>query len=254
MRFANSTIERSNGTQSIVYAWALNNMGSIYHLQGRLTEALEYQQRARVIKEKVLGPDDPDVAGSLGNVALALNAIGRSTEALDICNRAIQIAQRSEGATHPNVASELSNRGEILLSLQRFPEAFKSYEEALVIFRREFGADNPMVAYALSGEGRALIGLGKLDEARPALERSLAIRRQLDPDDHRLAETEFALARTMETGRSASDRAIVLARRALSRCDRLPGTKRQQAEIAAWLVAHGARPNAVASARSSDSD
>jgi tetratricopeptide (TPR) repeat protein/tRNA A-37 threonylcarbamoyl transferase component Bud32 len=238
MRFASSTIERTNNTQSVAYSWALNNMGVIYQLQGRLVEALEYQQRARDIKEKALGSDDPDVAGSLGNVALALNAIGRSTEALTICNRSIQIHRRAQGDSHPGVADGLSNRGEILYSLGRLTEALTSYQEALAIWQKEFGMDNASVAYAFTGIGRTLTGLGRSAEARPLLEKALSIRQRHDPNDRHLAETEFALAMAVWETKPGSEQAANLARGALERYNRVVGTQKQIAEVTTWLVKH----------------
>jgi tetratricopeptide (TPR) repeat protein/tRNA A-37 threonylcarbamoyl transferase component Bud32 len=235
MRFADATVERIGGGDTVVYAWILNNMGAVYQLQGRFAQSLEYQQRARTIKENSLGPDDPDVAVTLGNVALALNALGRSAEALEVCDRSLRIRRRTQGDSHPRVADELSNRGEILSTMNRLPEAVTAYEKAKEIWEREFGLDDPNVAYALTGMGKAFIGLGRAHEARRVLEHALDIRERHDPDGQRLGETEFALAKALWNEHRDVERALAFARRSFDRYGTSEASKTTRAEISKWL-------------------
>jgi tetratricopeptide (TPR) repeat protein/tRNA A-37 threonylcarbamoyl transferase component Bud32 len=234
-RFAEATIERTTGAESLAYSWLLNNVGVIYQLQGRFAEALEYQNRAKTIKERSLGADDPDVAVTLGNVALALNALGRAEEALEVCDRSLRIRQRTQGDSHPRVADELSNRGEILSALGSSTEALVAYKKALEIWQREFGPEDPAAAYALTGMGKALVASDRAREARPLLERALAIRERHDADKERLAETEFALATALSNERQEPERALSLARRALARYGHGPATEGARKTITAWI-------------------
>jgi tetratricopeptide (TPR) repeat protein/tRNA A-37 threonylcarbamoyl transferase component Bud32 len=234
-KFAESTIERSGRNESLAYSWLLNDIGAIYLLQGRFADALEYQRRARVIKEKLLGADDPDVAVTLGNVALALNALGRSEEALEICDRSLRIRQRSQGESHPRVADELSNRGEILTSLGRPSEALAGYSKALEIWQREFGADDPAIAYALTGMGKSLVALGRAHEAVPILERALKIRESSDSERQRLGESEFALATALFSDHREASRSLELAHRALDHYGVLESSKAARTTIEKWL-------------------
>ena len=48
------------------------NSHDSYIAQGKLEEAAPLYKRSRAIREKVLGPDHPDVAQSLNNEALLL--------------------------------------------------------------------------------------------------------------------------------------------------------------------------------------
>jgi tetratricopeptide (TPR) repeat protein len=248
-RFAEATIERTSGTDSLAYSWLLNNVGVIYQLQGRFGEALEYQRRARSIKERSLGPDDPDVAVTLGNVALALNALGRSEEALEVCDRSLQIRRRTQGDSHPRVADELSNRGEILANLGRATEALTAYQKALEIWQREFGPEDLQVAYALTGIGRALVRLDRPHEARLALERALAIRASEHSEKERLGETEFALANALLLENRDLERARSLARQALVHYGQSPAHQRARSEIAIWIAKHGNSSNLASRTR-----
>jgi tetratricopeptide (TPR) repeat protein len=237
-RFAEATIERTGQDRSIAYSWLLNNVGVVYHLQGRFAEALEYQERSRVIKEKNLGANDLDVAITLGNMALTLTTLKRPDEALKLSDRSLRTLRQVLGDSHPRVANELSNQGEILLALGRAEEALTCYLKAATIWERELGPDDAAVAYALAGNGRARVAMGRPREAVAPLEHALEIRRRADADPGRLGETEFALAKALWDSHRDVDRAQRLARQALEHYGTLPGVDKARSEITAWLAKH----------------
>ena len=51
------------------------NSQNSFTAQGKYEEALPLYKRSRAIREKVLGPDHPDVAQSLNNEAVLLQAM-----------------------------------------------------------------------------------------------------------------------------------------------------------------------------------
>jgi tetratricopeptide (TPR) repeat protein len=243
-RFAEAAIERSSVQESIAYSWLLNNVGVIYHLQGRVPESLEYQRRALAIKEKVLGPDDPDVAVTLGNMALTLNSLNRSAEGLSTVDRAMRILKRALGESHPRIADGLSNRGEILLSLGRPAEALAGYQDARRIWEREDSQDNPALAFALSGIGRSLTALYRPREALAPLESALAIRKRHGADGTLIGETEFALAIALWSGHRDLDRATALALSALAHYSSVSTSGVEKEQIRSWLATHHSTPTA----------
>jgi tetratricopeptide (TPR) repeat protein len=247
-RFAEATIERGTASNPIAYAWLLNNIGVAYMFGGRLEESLEYQQRARVLKEKALGPDDPDVARTLNNIALTLNTLGRSREALDAIDRSLRIHRRILGDAHPETARDLSNRGEILAALNDPSGALKAYEEADAILEREFGRANAIVAFSLTGIGAALVGLQRPSEALEPLERALEIRRKEDPNGTRIGETEFALARALWDSHRETGRALTLAQSAVRHYGTQPSSAAQRAKIVDWLSHRAAAEKKIAAA------
>jgi eukaryotic-like serine/threonine-protein kinase len=242
-RFAEAAIERSSVEDSIAYSWLLNDVGVIYHLQGKLTESLEYQRRAVTIKEKILGPQDPDVAATLGNMALTLNTLRRSEEALSTIDRAIRILEHSLGDSHPRVAVGLSNRGEILLSLGRPAEALSGYQSAQRIWEHEGDTDDPTMAFALTGLGRSLTAMRRPREALAPLERALAIRKNHDSAGTRIGETEFALAMALWFCQQDVGRATALASSALAHYSSVSTSGVETEQIRSWLTAHR-RPTA----------
>jgi tetratricopeptide (TPR) repeat protein/tRNA A-37 threonylcarbamoyl transferase component Bud32 len=240
MKFADAVVERGGYSNSVAYAWILNNMGAVHYGEGQYEDALEYWQRSRGIKEKILGPDDPDVARTLGNIALAQYKLGRPTEALALLDRALRIHRLTLGDSHPVLAIELSNRGEILNALGKAQEALLTYDDADEIWLREFGPESAQRAYSLTGAGIALTTLGRSREAEPLLEHALSIRKRADPDAAGLAETEFALASATWTNRPGSVNAVELAQKALEDYRRVPATADKQSAVQTWL-AHRSR-------------
>ncbi len=69
-------------------ATSVNNLGDLYHAQGKYAEAEPLLKRALAIVEKALGPEHPDVAASLENYAALLRETGRSDEAAKMEARA----------------------------------------------------------------------------------------------------------------------------------------------------------------------
>jgi tetratricopeptide (TPR) repeat protein len=240
-QLASATIERVGATNSVAYAWLLNNIGAMYQIQERYAESLEYYERARAIKEKELGTDDPDFAASLGNIALTLSKLGRHEEALRMNDRCLRIYRRAMGDQHPRVANELHNRGEILSADGKYAEALAAYEAAKRILEREFGPDSALVAYTLTGIGESLVDLDRPREAVPLLERALDIRERSDRDNARLGETEFALARATHGAHpQQSSQYLALARRALDHYRAASTSSKSLEEVDAWLKRHDA--------------
>jgi tetratricopeptide (TPR) repeat protein/tRNA A-37 threonylcarbamoyl transferase component Bud32 len=244
--FAEATIERGSASNPVVYAWLLNNIGASYLAAGRTHEALEYQQRARALKEKVLGPNDPDVARTLNNVALVLNNLGRPQEALELMNRSLRIHTTTLGRSHPQTATDLVNRGEILAAMLDFQGALKSYEEADTIFEREFGADDNSVAYSLTGIGATLVSLHRPNEAIAPLKRALSIRQKSDPAPSRLAETEIALAHALWDSDRDPEHALTVAQSAVSHYGAVTASATARTKAIEWLSRRRAEKKARA--------
>ena len=80
-------------------------------------------QRALAIREKVLGPDHPNVAQSLNNLATLYHAQRKYVEAEPLYKRALTIWEKALGPDHPNVALALENYAKLLRQTNRQMEA-----------------------------------------------------------------------------------------------------------------------------------
>ena len=74
-----------------------NNLGIVLAGQGATAAAVEHYRRALRIYDKLLAPNDPQLATALENYAATLRALNRDTEAAQIETRAKQV--RAEKST-----------------------------------------------------------------------------------------------------------------------------------------------------------
>ncbi len=103
-------------------AQALNNLALLYKQQGRYAEAEPLHKRSLAIREKALGPDHPDVAGSLNNLAALYDDQGRYAEAEPLLKRALAIYEKALGPDHPDVALSLNNLAALYDDQGRYAE------------------------------------------------------------------------------------------------------------------------------------
>src|SRR5262245_44604910 len=79
---------------------------------GRYADAIPTAQQVLAIREKALGRDHPDVAGSLNNLASLYQGQGRYADAEPLFQRALAIYEKALGRDHPDVATPLKNLAE----------------------------------------------------------------------------------------------------------------------------------------------
>ncbi|CAN0606777.1 unnamed protein product, partial [Ectocarpus sp. 12 AP-2014] len=72
-------------------------------------------ERSLAIREKSLGPDNPDVATALHSRARLLRDQGKYEEAGPLLERSLATYERSGGAHHPDVAKALNSNGDLLM-------------------------------------------------------------------------------------------------------------------------------------------
>jgi tetratricopeptide (TPR) repeat protein/predicted Ser/Thr protein kinase len=247
-RHAEAILRRIGGHERL-WGWLLNNRGAMRRRQGLLVEALADSRAAVALKQRVAGPDNPDVGLSLGNVAIYLAQLGSLTEAEDCARRAVQIAEAGLGPDHPRTAILLFNYGEILNRFERFEAAREVSRRALAILEGEVESDGLMLGYPLM-----VLGLGYLDDhmperALPFLERAVKIRDASESEAALRAEAHFALARALRALGREGDRARQLAEVAAleyGAAADAPDVRRELERLNAWLATLGAEvPRAV---------
>ena len=115
------------------------------------------------MRERLLGPDHPDIAEVLNNLAVLLQrAQGRPQEAEPLYQRALVMQERLLGPHHHDVARTLSNLGFLLCDTDRAGEGIAMLERAKRILQKAFPDGHPnlvtvlrSLATAYSREGLA---------------------------------------------------------------------------------------------------
>lgn len=234
---AESVLQRLGG-HDILHAWLLNDLGCVFGVEGRRTEATRAFEHSLALKVKALGRDHPDVGISEENLAISLHESGRSADAIPHVDRAIAIIKSGLGAGHPELALALSNKGEMLNALGRHREALQSFESARAIWERELAPNNLYLSYALTGIGVSHLAEKNFTTALVPLERALKIREAEEKDAAKLAESQFALSQALWESNRDRGRARALAEQAREGYAQSTTANARLVEVDRWLRAH----------------
>lgn len=112
-----------DGVESEEYAIALNNLAQVYVWQDRETEAVQYMQRAIVLKRKLFGVKSPRYLGNLQDLAMLLGRMDRDSEALPYFEEMCEIIEVELGDEDPEYAKALQNLAVAMQSSGRGREA-----------------------------------------------------------------------------------------------------------------------------------
>ncbi|CAB1113194.1 unnamed protein product [Ectocarpus sp. CCAP 1310/34] len=185
--------EKVLGSEHPSLATTLNNRAGLLEAQdqllnnradqGKYAEAEPLYERSQAIREKMLGPEHPDVAQSLNNrvvehlflrievstsfdlSCLSFMFQGKYDEAEPLYKRSLAIDEKVYGPDHPDVATALNN----WVRLLSICSSALKYLLALTTLL-------PVVPF--------LIFQGKYDQAGPLYDRSLAILEKVHGPDH----------------------------------------------------------------------
>jgi tetratricopeptide (TPR) repeat protein len=120
----------------------LNRAGSYFHGRGVYSEARPLLGRALAIREKTVGPEDPDTATSLNNLASLLQSQGDLAGARPLYERALAINEKRFGEGLGTAVS-LNNLGGLLHAQGDLAAARPLFERALAIDEKALGPEHP---------------------------------------------------------------------------------------------------------------
>jgi tetratricopeptide (TPR) repeat protein/predicted Ser/Thr protein kinase len=135
----------------------------------------EYRELAATV-EAAVGPDHPELAGTLGSLAIALKDRGMLEEALAMSLRVIAIQERALDPGAPSLSNAYNNAANVYTSLQRPDEARALHEKALAIRMKTLGPEHASTAQSMNNLGNLEMGARRWAEARRWHEQALAIR------------------------------------------------------------------------------
>ena len=146
-------------------------------------------QRSLKIKEANVGPDDPDVAGTLINLAVLYGNMGQYAKEKPLYERGLKIYESKLGPDHPLVAKSLHNLANLYENMGQYAKAESLYQRSLKIMESQLGLDHPDVAANLNGLAILYEHMGQYAKAESLYQRSLKIyESQLGPDHPNVAQ------------------------------------------------------------------
>ncbi|CAM9768461.1 unnamed protein product [Scytosiphon promiscuus] len=210
-----------------------SDLGHLYVLQGKLTDAEPVFEASQGIIEKVLGPDHPKMAESLNNRAGLFESKGMYGEADQLYLRAIEIGEKALGPESPNLALWLSNRAGLLETKGEYAKAEPLYRRCQAIQERVLGPEHPSFAITLNSWATLLEDQGKYDEAEPLFARAIAIGEMALGRDHPQVARYLNNRAGLLESQGKYDEADMLYAKAIAIGEKSLG--REHLDVAVWL-------------------
>ncbi len=237
LRFAESVLDRINARESVVGAWILNEQANIDFDEGDFASSERHSRAAIALKANLLGPEHPDVAGSMDNLAGTLEELDRWDEALAMARQALAIDEKSADLRSISYAVDMMTAGEVMAHLGQFDEAETAFKQTLDTAAQAGGSETLMFAVALADMGQLLNARGRAAEAVPLLQRAEALENKLgDRNRIRRAVTRAALARALIESRRQVGAGLQMLPAACVDFEQ-SGFSRRQRELLAWFNA-----------------
>jgi len=163
----------------------------------RWDEAIALGRQALAIEEAQLGPDDPEVGGTLSLIAGWMVEQGRPAEATPFYRRALAIFEKAGGPASMRAEQAASNLAANLQALGDHDAAEALYRTALRRAQAK-GATSRATALAYNNLASALGRQGRFLDARDLYAKALAIAQNWDPEDLDLALIESNVAANLD--------------------------------------------------------
>jgi len=216
------------GTENIATQHSRYQLGWVYMLQSRYSEAEPLLTRALASFQLVLDEDHYDRLYCMAFLGLVHHYLGRFPEAEELFKGALDAAQRTRGTEHP-VAPFLMFSWAFTHQIQgRYREAERLYLRGLGISRRTHNELHDDTLFLKAGLGALYTDMGCYDEAERFLQAALKGRRKVWGETHqetlwvmaklgwlyhsqgRYKEAEELLCSTLETARQVLGEAHLL--------------------------------------------
>ncbi|XP_013383660.1 clustered mitochondria protein homolog isoform X4 [Lingula anatina] len=135
-------------------------LARLNYIMGDYGEALNFQQKAVIMTERVLGVDHPNTITEYAHFALYCFAGGQIPSALQLMYRARYLSLLCHDEDHPNMALYDSNIGLILHAAGQYELSLSFLENALKLNTRFYGTQSLKVAmgYHLVARTHSCIG------------------------------------------------------------------------------------------------
>jgi tetratricopeptide (TPR) repeat protein len=235
-------LARANyGDESVEFASPLSTLAGCYVKTGRMEEAKAAALRSLEIKERLLGPGDPEVAITLNNLACVLIENDEFARAEPLMIRAADIDRKANGPESVQYSWRLVAVGVLYGrwaqqtgELTRLPEAKRLVEEALQIVRVKYGERHPDVSHCCHNLATISIMRGDLAGATSHETRAVAIDLSLDLSVH--PETQQRIGQLVELLSQGGEGPRVARLRVGEIADLLPEIAAVEAEMQAWVA------------------
>ncbi|HKQ59244.1 MAG TPA: CHAT domain-containing tetratricopeptide repeat protein [Candidatus Eisenbacteria bacterium] len=177
---------------SLEGARALDLLVGVFRNTGKVNapETWEFARRALAIKERILAPDDIEIAVSANNLGALHYIAAEFALAKPYFERVVAIREKALGPDDLRVGHGLNNLGEVLRNSGDHAAARPVIERALAIKTKNLGAEHPDAVMTRMNLGILEFESGHITTSRAILEEVLRIQEKtLDAEDPAVART-----------------------------------------------------------------
>src|SRR5262245_9667752 len=151
---------------------------------GEYDEAQSKVEKIRETRERILGPDNPDVGYAFTFLANIAYYKGDYAKAEQLYQTAIALLEKGLGAEHPYVATNLNNLASLYQVKGDPAKSAELHNRALEIRQKSLPADHPDIAQSLNNLGNVYFFMGDYETAEPYYLRAIAINEKVLGANH----------------------------------------------------------------------
>jgi serine/threonine protein kinase len=164
--------------QPLVEAAIRQTIGDTYRALGLPREARSHLERARDLRLRVLGEEQPETLEATTSLAATLSSDAQSDKAEPLLVRVIEVGQRDLGKEHLQVLRATNELGGLYQGRGQLVKAEPLLVKSLEGCRRVLGEGHPQTLSAMHNLAALYRSQGKLPEARSLVVRMLELNRR----------------------------------------------------------------------------
>ncbi len=197
------------GEKTGLYARAVANLATTYHLTGQMDRAEPTHREALELKREVFGPRHMEVAYSLSNMGNLFRDLGNYGEAQAMLEDAISVFADALGDDHANVAVVRIGLGHVFQEAGQYEQATANYERSFSVVRDVFGEGSVREIQTLNGMAYLALEQERYEVAEGLFQDTVEKARALDDSHPELGRSYAGLASIPTSTRSPEERELL---------------------------------------------
>src|SRR5579871_1059874 len=145
-----SILEQVQSDTQLDRARILNDLGSLFRIQGKYKEAEPLLKKSLQLRQQILGQEHPAITASLISMAQLFHAQGKYKDAQKLFLEVIETQRRTLDEGHPDIARSQSNLAKLYTDQGRYAEAEDLFLQARAILEPTLGKKHRDVASLLN--------------------------------------------------------------------------------------------------------
>ena len=157
----------------------VNGVACYLRMRGDFRESERIHLQSVALRERDLGPDDPDLAICLNNLAFVYTDCFDFLRAEPLFRQSLEIMQRADACDDEDLSLALNNLGITYVRSGKFLEAQPLLERALAAEQRSSNRQDFFYATILTNMAELWLGLGNPDDAFRLCDEGLRLREEI---------------------------------------------------------------------------